>query len=267
MVLPNFSILYTQVSDQAVLAELVQVLDSGLWVKHIWFLAPLVYFRPDRGQKYKKLTTKKIYLIRHGETEFNRKKVVQGSGIDAPLNDIGQAQAAAFYEGYKDIGFDKVYTSALKRSIESVALFITHGLPWESFSELNEINWGSKEGMPFNEQDHQSYQEVTESWRRGEINRAIAGGESPKDVFIRQKVALERIMARTGEKMILICMHGRAIRIFLCLLLNYDLSHMDIFPHRNMGLYVLSYTGTMFSVDTYNDGSHLDQLTASKPLL
>lgn len=40
---------------------------------------------------------KDIYLIRHGETEYNRKGVVQGSGIDADLNELGQKQAAAFF--------------------------------------------------------------------------------------------------------------------------------------------------------------------------
>ena len=120
--------------------------------------------------------------------------------------------------------------------------------------------------MPFTDQDHHYYEEVTGRWRKGEIDLAIAGGESPLDVLKRQKVALKKIMARPEERKVLICMHGRAIRIFLCLLLNYDLSQMDLFEHRNLGLYALTFTGSMYTIDLYNDGSHLDQLAATDRL-
>ncbi|HMQ00532.1 MAG TPA: histidine phosphatase family protein, partial [Cyclobacteriaceae bacterium] len=80
------------------------------------------------------MSIKKIFLIRHGQTDFNLKNIVQGSGVDAPLNIKGRRQAALFYEAYKWIQFDKVYTSKLKRSIESVAGFIQDGIPHEELS-------------------------------------------------------------------------------------------------------------------------------------
>jgi len=52
-------------------------------------------------------------------------------------------------------------------------------------------------------------------------------------------------------------MHGRAIRIILCQLLNYPLKSMDIFEHENLCLYLLNQTGTMFSVEKYNYTGHL----------
>ena len=67
---------------------------------------------------------KTIYLIRHGETDFNRQGVVQGSGVDSDLNELGQAQAEAFFQAYQHIPFDKVYTSALKRTHQSVKKFL-----------------------------------------------------------------------------------------------------------------------------------------------
>ena len=42
-------------------------------------------------------TKKTIYLIRHGETDFNRQGIVQGSGVDSDLNELGLAQAEAFF--------------------------------------------------------------------------------------------------------------------------------------------------------------------------
>src|SRR5687768_4016565 len=79
-----------------------------------------------------KLSIKKIYLIRHGQTDFNLKNIVQGSGVDTDLNDKGRSQAEAFYNKYKHVPFDKVYTSALKRSMQSVDLFVKSGIPTEA---------------------------------------------------------------------------------------------------------------------------------------
>ncbi len=67
---------------------------------------------------------KDIYLIRHGETDYNRMRVVQGSGIDADLNELGKRQAQAFFEHYQNLALDKIYTSALRRTHQSVKGFI-----------------------------------------------------------------------------------------------------------------------------------------------
>ena len=88
----------------------------------------------------------------------------------------------------------------------------------------------------------------------------IEGGESPDEVVERMKPAVGHILAQKDEKTILICMHGRAIRILLCHLLNYPLRSMDMFEHENACLYILNYTGTVFNVELYNNVSHLKDL-------
>jgi len=206
------------------------------------------------------LNTKKIYIVRHGQTDFNLRGIVQGSGVDSSLNDFGRAQAKAFYEAYKHISFDKVYTSVLKRSIESVDHFIKAGIPHDRLVGLNEISWGKKEGQPITPQEDAYYHYMLEQWRKGETHLRIEGGESPEDVVKRMKPAVDHIMQQPNEKTILICMHGRAIRILLCHLLNYPLKSMDMFEHENSCLYLLNYTGSMFAVERYNDTTHLAQL-------
>lgn len=183
--------------------------------------------------------------------------IVQGRGVDSSLNEVGRAQAEKFYQAYKHHNWDWVYTSALRRTHESVKSFIDEGIGHTALEGLDEIHWGSKEGKPFNENDHAYYREVTRRWRRGETHQTIAGGESPEQVWKRQKVALDHILQQRHEKSVLICMHGRAIRIFLCLLLNYPLRSMDLFQHYNTGVYKLSYTGGLFRVDDANNVDHL----------
>ncbi|EAY28635.1 histidine phosphatase family protein [Microscilla marina] len=203
------------------------------------------------------MKTKKIYLIRHGQTEYNLQGIVQGSGVDSDLNATGQRQAALFFDMYKSVKFDKIYTSKLKRSIQSVQRFIDAGIPVEHYSGLNEINWGSREGRKISEEDDAYYHELVRKWGEGEVDLPIEGGESPVMLQERQKPVLDKILSREEEKTVLICMHGRAMRAFLALMLNYHLKDMDKFEHTNLCLYELNYTGNMFTVDRYCDITHL----------
>ena len=198
-----------------------------------------------------------MYLLRHGQTDFNRQGIIQGSGVDSSLNDVGREQARLFYQSYKHVAFDKVYTSALQRSVQSVQGFIDQGIPHEKHAGLNEICWGSREGTRVTPEEDAYYFEVLQEWLNGNITLRIDGGESPQDVADRQQVFLDILLARPAEETVLICMHGRAMRIFLCLLLHYPLPCMDLFEHHNLGLYELYYTGTMFSIHRHMDIEHL----------
>lgn len=202
------------------------------------------------------MTTKKIYIIRHGQTDFNLKGIVQGSGVDSSLNAIGQQQAKAFFEMYRSVPFDKIYVSNLKRTAESVRDFIEMGIPFEKLEGLNEISWGTNEGQKITPEEDAYYHWMLKQWQAGNTGERIQGGESPEDVVARQRVALDHILSKTDEKNILICMHGRALRIILCVLLNYPLKSMDIFEHQNLCLYQLDYTGSMFAIKKHNDVSH-----------
>lgn len=207
------------------------------------------------------MQTKTIYLIRHGQTEYNRKGVVQGSGIDAPLNETGHMQAQAFFRAYQHIPFRRVYTSVLQRSIQTVNPFLGLGIPHTPLAGLNEINWGEKEGKVANAEEHAYYASVVKAWRNGEVDKAITGGESPLMVMDRQKPALQQIISDEDDP-VLVCMHGRAMRIILCLMLGHELSSMDDFEHANLGLYLMEYDygQKKFEVKLANEQAHLPPL-------
>ncbi len=203
-------------------------------------------------------------MIRHGQTEFNRQGIVQGSGIDSSLNETGIAQAATFYQAYRHVGFDKIYTSSLKRSIQSVDPFIKSGIAHEIHPGLNEINWGSKEGTAITPEEDEYYHWLLNEWQEKKTSLRIEGGESPEDVAKRQRPVIDQILKNQHEHTILVCMHGRAIRILLCQLLNYPLHAMDIFEHNNLCLYLLHYSGTMCKVEKFNDIGHLMRMNKRK---
>ena len=192
------------------------------------------------------MNRKKIYLVRHGQTDFNLRGVVQGSGIDAPINDTGRAQAKAFFEAYQNIAFDQVYHTALIRTRQSIESFIS-----------NEISWGDYEGTPMTPEEGEYYKHMLHQWQMGNLDYAIAGGESPNVVAERMRKGIQKILEGPGET-ILVCMHGRAMRIFLSLIFNYDLRYMDQFEHSNLCLYLLEQLsdGT-FVLRKGNDREHL----------
>ena len=199
---------------------------------------------------------KTIYLIRHGETDFNKKGIIQGSGINSDLNETGRTQAELFYQRYQTIKFDCVYTSLLKRTHQSVASFIQKH-PHKAIPELNEINWGIMEGVEQTPERVAHFESIVKQWQSGELDTAVADGETPLEMFERQKMGLAKIMAQTEEEKILICMHGRAMRSFLCLLTNTPLQDMEKWGHSNLCLYVLKFNGTCFDVVEHNQTEHL----------
>ena len=199
---------------------------------------------------------KTIYLIRHGETDFNKKGIIQGSGINSDLNETGRTQAELFYQRYQTIKFDCVYTSLLKRTHQSVASFIQKH-SHKAIAELNEINWGIMEGVEQTPERVAHFESIVKQWQSGELDTAVADGETPLEMFERQKIGLAKIMAQTEEEKILICMHGRAMRSFLCLLTNTPLQDMEKWGHSNLCLYVLKFNGTCFDVVEHNQTAHL----------
>ncbi|MFB9862531.1 histidine phosphatase family protein [Rufibacter immobilis] len=203
------------------------------------------------------MSLKKIYLIRHGQTELNLQGIVQGSGVDSSLNETGFWQAQKFFQAYKDVPFDRIYTSVLQRSVQSVQEFIDLGIPHERHAGLNEICWGHREGTRITPEEDAYYFDMLQRWQNGETSVPIEGGESPQDVADRQKPVIDLILSRPEEKNILVCMHGRAMRVLLAQLLRYPLHQMDRFLHQNLCLYQLHYTGSMFWVERFADVSHL----------
>ncbi|SMC95505.1 histidine phosphatase family protein [Pedobacter africanus] len=200
---------------------------------------------------------KELYIIRHGETDLNKQGIVQGRGINSDLNDTGRMQAAAFYNAYKDVHFDKIYTSKLKRTHQTVKGFIDAGVSWEQLEGLDELAWGIWEGKPNDENAICAFKGLMEQWEAGDYDAHFEGGESPNDVVKREQQALDIIKAATNEKRVLVCMHGRAMRLFLCLLTRKPISEMTEFPHQNTTLYRVELSGNQFVITEFNNTDHL----------
>jgi phosphoserine phosphatase len=202
-----------------------------------------------------------LYIIRHGETDLNRKGIVQGSGVDSELNKIGRNQARMFFEYYKNIHFDTIVSSSLKRTQQTVEPFLrrkTHN-EWIKMPELNEISWGVHEGQVGNTNSHESYTKLMNDWESGVYDSRIEEGESAAELQTRVNQAVDFLKNKKYRgKNILVCTHGRTLLCLLTILNEHPLSKMGEFKHQNTCLYKVHLVDDEFIFELENDVSHLN---------
>jgi len=203
------------------------------------------------------IVPKHWYLIRHGETDYNARQIVQGSGVDSQLNAVGHGQAAAFHRSYGNLPFSAVFSSALQRTHQTLAPFVEAGLQHYIIPELNEISWGELEGQQSSPALRSIFHKTISHWANGELDFSVPGGESPLQVLARLQLGWQKVEQLADNRPILVCSHGRTLRILLAHLLGYDLKYMQHFEHHNTGLNVLAPAGHRRYALKINDIRHL----------
>lgn len=155
---------------------------------------------------------KRLYLLRHGQTEFNVKKLVQGR-CDSPLTDLGRKQAgmAAAWLKAHDVVPDKVVSSPLGRAMDTAQLVATELLGRDAAVEpcegIIERSYGT-----FEEGPHDAL--PTDVWDPGE-DLIPFGGEGSQALQTRMVSTLAHLMNTDGIETLLAVSHGSASRQFI----------------------------------------------------
>lgn len=148
----------------------------------------------------------KILLARHGETDWNRDRRVQGH-TDVPLNAAGIEQAHALADELAAEPLVAVYSSDLGRARDTAAAVAArHGLPVSIDADLREKNFGSWEGLTDTEIAGRFPHAQRGGWGDGETTEAVAE---------RVVAALTRIRATHPSGLVLVVSHGGPIRALL----------------------------------------------------
>jgi probable phosphoglycerate mutase len=143
------------------------------------------------------------------------------------------------------------------RTHQTVAHFLDKGIPHESHAAFDEFDWGIHEGMQTSTELKKSFDEITEAWRNGNLDQGPPKGETPLQVMARQKEFWKHWL-ESEEELVLICMHGRCMRVFLSWLTGRGLEAMDTFDHSNTCLYHGWWDGEKLILEKENDTTHLD---------
>ncbi|AKG74274.1 histidine phosphatase family protein [Salinicoccus halodurans] len=147
----------------------------------------------------------KICLVRHGLTDFNAQRKLQGSS-DIPLNAEGESQAESAREKLKDYHFDAIISSPLIRAYRTAEIINeSHGLEIETMDELKEQSFGPLEGNHIDD--------IQEKYPDG----IFPGAESFESLSNRVAAAIREIENKYPDKHILLTAHSRTIKSILAL--------------------------------------------------
>ncbi len=200
---------------------------------------------------------KHLYIVRHGETVYNKTHKIQGRGIDASLNDLGIEQGKDIANALKDLPITKIVTSSLKRTKESaLPLSIAKNLPIESYADIDEMNFGDLEGKNILDIKN-SLLDLHRNWSAGKIDFKPKNGESPEEVFKRANDCLQNIFTQSDNSHIAVFIHGRLIRILLSEWIGGGLVQMQKIKHTNGGINYLTFDEGLFTPVYLNNTSHL----------
>jgi 2,3-bisphosphoglycerate-dependent phosphoglycerate mutase len=179
----------------------------------------------------------RIYLARHGQTDWNAQRRLQGH-TDTHLDSTGRAQAKGLAAQLTGIRFDHVYCSTLSRSRETAE--ILHGsAPIDSLPGLMEIGLGKFEGLYLGGPDTATIAEYRR--RTADPEDTLDGGESETQHLARVRKTLDMIRAKHPSGNVLIVGHGGTNKLVLRALLDLTREQTADINQNNDELYLIEF--------------------------
>lgn len=183
----------------------------------------------------------KLYIIRHGQTDWNRARRLQGR-TDIPLNEWGRIVAELTREGLKDVTFDVAFTSPLIRAKETAELILKdRNIPIVEDERIIEVNFGAYEGESF-QLDNENLQNF---FSKPEAYYPVDGSESMESILERTRDFLSELSQnpKYQDSTILISTHGAALCGLLCNIKKWEKA--DFWKgglHKNCGFSIVEVT-------------------------
>lgn len=170
----------------------------------------------------------KLYLTRHGETEWNSKQRLQG-WQDSSLTKNGIEKAHLFKDTVKDVDFDIIYTSDQKRAVETAKIIKgDRDISIKQLEELRELSFGNWEGRTL--KDIKSKEaDLFNIYLNSPLLYKPSSGETISQLFRRVKLALE-IIEKNNDKNVLVVSHGVTIKVIISILKNLDIEDYKEIP-------------------------------------
>lgn len=201
----------------------------------------------------------KLFLIRHGQTDWNHNLKYQGHA-DTSLSPMGEQQARLLARHLRDVPFTAIYASDLKRAFDTARIVAAaHNLPVQVVPQLREIKFGAWEGL--------TSEEIEAGWPDS-IKRlytepdalSIPGGESFRQLRARATAAVHTLVQRHPHDTVAVVSHGGTIRTIICAALGIDLNHVWNIRQDNTAVNILEYFDDRVVLALLNDCHHLTDM-------
>lgn len=201
-----------------------------------------------------------ILLIRHGETDWNVEKRLQGH-IDIGLNDKGRWQAETLGNALAEEKLDAVYSSDLQRAlITAQAIAALQGLIVQKEARLRERCYGALEGMSYQEIS-QAYPDTYTAWRSRDIHARYPAGANPAETLLefsnRVVQAVTELARKHARHKIAIVTHGGVLDCVHRVAAGKNLSAKRDFDIFNAGINRLIWEGDTLRISHWGDIAHL----------
>ncbi len=180
----------------------------------------------------------KLYLIRHGQTDWNRVRKLQGRS-DIALNEWGRKVAELTREGLADVHFDIAFTSPLSRAKETAEIVLRgREIPIVEEPRIIEVNFGGYEGKSFDLDD----ENLQNFFSKPECYRSVDCSEPMQAIMDRIGEFYEELVVSPAyqDSTILISTHGAALSALLCHIKGWPVC--DFWKgglHKNCGLSIV----------------------------
>lgn len=202
------------------------------------------------------LNTTRLCLVRHGETDWNAQKRIQGQ-LDIPLNAAGRAQARATAAGVAGSRFDAVYASDLGRALETAQpIAAALGLALRSQPGLRERHYGRMQGLTSAEA-RERFPELHAAYAARDLHDDLGGGEPLAEFARRVAASLQVLAAAHAGGSVLAVSHGGVLDVAYRLATGRDLSAPRDFVMPNAGLNWIEYREQRWHLVSWGALDHL----------
>ena len=201
----------------------------------------------------------RVIAIRHGETEWNALGREQGQ-LDSPLTARGLEQAEAIAGRLRRVSFSALYSSDLGRALHTAEIVArATGARIEVDAGLRERHTGIFQGMT-NEQMAAQHPDEYSAYRSDPYAYQVPGGESGLQRTERSVRVMNALADRHPDKTIVAITHGGFLIGFFEHVLGLAPGNAWRFKRQNAAFNVFARTDGTWSLETWNDTSHLDAL-------
>jgi broad specificity phosphatase PhoE len=200
-----------------------------------------------------------IYLIRHGESDWNIEKRIQGQMEGAKLSEKGQLQSRQLKKGleHNGIRMDLVYSSPLRRALETAKIaFPDQAIRTDD--RLQERSFGKLEGMTRDDVG-KKYPELTEARKKHGSTPWFEGSEKLEGLAERGMDFLRFVVKEHPGKHIAVVFHGGILEAMLAHMHGMDMLEKGRFEHDPTGYTIIEYEGSRFTVKVLNHNAHLKE--------
>lgn len=194
-----------------------------------------------------------IYLTRHGQTEWNLEKRLQGHG-NSPLTEFGINRAKELSNRIKGIDIDIIYTSPIERAYKTA--FIVKGdkdIEVKVHEGLKEMNFGDYEGKITEEVMKENPGWDISAIMKGNLEMRAPNGETLGEVRERVNSAMREIIKENEGKNILIVGHGITLKAIMAFFNDQEVNN-EVMGQATLTKVIVD--GENFDIEFKNDGSH-----------